>query len=121
MLVAGFGGGGGLGGEVSLGQLAVEEVEDEAVETVSELGVVAEAFVAHEGVGAVDLAPAEAGVKFVEAGEDLHAAFKGDVGVLTAPDHEEFALDVFGALEGVVVHAFAEAALMDVGGVEAGW
>ena len=53
-------------------------------------------------------------------GEDLHAAFGGDVGVLPAPDHEEFALNVFGSVEGVVVHAFAEAALVDVGGVEAG-
>jgi hypothetical protein len=117
--VAGFGGAGGLGGEVSFGQLAVEEVEDEAVEAVGEFGIVAEAFVAHEGVGPVDLVPAEAGAEFVEAGEDLHAAFEGDVGVLSAPDHEEFAVDVFGALEGVVVHALAEAALVDVGGVEA--
>jgi hypothetical protein len=120
VLVAGFSGGGGLGGEVSFGQLAVEEVEDEAVEAVGEFGIVAEAFVAHESVGSVDLVPAEAGAKFVESGEDLHAAFEGDVGVLTAPDHEEFPLDVFGALEGVVVHALAEAAFVDVGGVEAG-
>jgi len=37
----------------------VEEIEDEAVEAVSEFGVVAEAFVAHEGVGTVDLMPSE--------------------------------------------------------------
>ena len=43
-----------------------------------------------------------------------------DVRVLTAPDHEQFAVDVVGAGEGVVVHAFAEAAFVDVGGVEAG-
>jgi hypothetical protein len=58
--------------------------------------------------------------ELVEAGEDLHAAFEGDVGVLAAPDHEELALDVGGAGEGVVVHACAEAAFVDVGGVEAG-
>ena len=36
----------------------MEEVEDEAVEAVGEFGVVADAFVAHEGVGSVDLVPA---------------------------------------------------------------
>ena len=50
----------------------------------------------------------------------LHAAFGGDVRVLSAPDHEQFAFDVLGAFERVVVHAFAEAAFVDVGGVEAG-
>ena len=98
----------------------MEEIEDQTVETVGEFGVVAKAFVAHEGVGAVDLLPGETGAKFVEAGEDGHAAFGGDVGVLSAPDHEELALDFGGALEGVVVHAFAEAVLVDVGSVEAG-
>jgi len=42
------------------------------------------------------------------------------VRVLAAPHHEEFALNVFGALEGVVGQAFAEATFVDVGGVEAG-
>ena len=98
----------------------MEEIEDEAVEAVGEFGVVADAFVAHEGVGSVDLVPGEASAEFVEAGEDGHAAFGGDVGVLAAPDHEELAFDFGGALEGVVVHAFAEAVFVDVGGVEAG-
>ena len=98
----------------------MEEIEDETVERVGEFGVVAQAFVAHEGVCSVDFVPAYFLIELVEAGEDLHAAFGGDVGVLAAPDHEEFALDVFGALEGVVGHAFAEAALVDVCGVEAG-
>ncbi len=39
--------------------------------------------------------------------------------VLAAPDHEEFAVDVGGAVEGVVA-ALAERAFVDVGGVEAG-
>jgi hypothetical protein len=97
----------------------VEEVEDEAVEGVGEFGVVAEALVAHEGVGSVDLVPAELLFEFVEAGEDGHAAFEWDVRVLASPDHEEFALDLFCAFEGVV-SAFAEGAFVNVGGVEAG-
>ena len=72
--MARFGAGQG-GGEVAFAELAVKEVEDEAVEGVGKFGVVADAFVAHEGVGSVDLVPAHAGSEFVEAGEDLHAAF----------------------------------------------
>jgi hypothetical protein len=97
----------------------MEEIEDQAVEGVGEFGVIADAFVAHEGVGSVDLVPAELLFEFVEAGEDGHAAFEGDMRVLAAPDHEEFAFDVFRAFEGVV-SAFAEGAFVDVGGVEAG-
>ena len=57
-LVAGFGRAGRLRREVAFAQFAVEEIEDQAVQTVGEFGVVAQAFVAHEGVGAVDLVPA---------------------------------------------------------------
>jgi len=97
----------------------MEEVEDEAVEGVGEFRVVADSFVAHEGVGSVDLVPTELLFEFVKAGEDGRAAFEGDVRVLASPDHEEFALDVGGPSEGVVA-AFAEGAFVNVGGVEAG-
>jgi hypothetical protein len=40
--------------------------------------------------------------------------------ILTAPDHQHFALNFADAIEGVVFHALAEASLVDVGGVEAG-
>ena len=96
----------------------MEEIEDESVETVGEFGVVADAFVAHEGMGSVDLVPAELLFEFIEAGEDGHAAFERNVGVLAAPDHEKFALNVFCALERIV-STFAEGAFVDVGGVEA--
>lgn len=97
----------------------MEEVKDEAVEAVGEFGVVAYALVAHEGVGSVDLVPAELLLEFVKPGEDGHAAFEGDVRVLASPDHQELTLDVFGAFERVV-SAFAEGAFVDVGGVKAG-
>ena len=98
-LVPGLGRGGGLSNDVTFAEFAVEEIEDEAVEAVGEFWVVANAFVTHEGVSAVDLVPGEAGAKFVETGEDGHAAFGGDVGVLTAPNHEELAFDFSGTLE----------------------
>jgi hypothetical protein len=96
----------------------VEEVEGEAVERVGEFGVVAWAFVAREGVGAIDFVPTDAQAELVEAREDFHAAFGGDVRVLAAPDHEELAADLGGASERVVGHAEAESALVDVSGVE---
>ena len=45
-------------------------------------------------------------------------AFERDVGILAAPDHEEFALDVGGAVKGVVTHALAETGFVDVSRVE---
>ena len=106
--MAGLAGACGLDGEVTLAEAAMEEVEGEAVEIEGELGIVAWAFVAEEGMGSVDLVPGVLDVDLVEAGMDLHAAFEGDVGILAAPGHEELSLDVFGALERVVVHTFAE-------------
>ena len=86
-----------------------------------EFWVIAGAFVAQKGVGAVDLVPAVAevgfGARFVEAGEDLAAGFEGDVRVLAAPDYEEFGADFGGAGEGVVMVAAAERGLGVVGGV----
>ena len=46
------------GGQVALTQLAVEEIEDQTVEAVRQLGVVAWAFIAHKGMGSIDLVPA---------------------------------------------------------------
>ena len=46
-----------------------------------ELGVVAVAFVAHEGVGAIELVPREMGAGGDEGGLDFLAAFEGDVRV----------------------------------------
>jgi hypothetical protein len=77
-----------LRGLVAFAQFAVEEVEDEAVERVGKFGVVADAFVAHESMCPIDLVPAELLFKFVETGEDGHAAIEGDVRILAAPDHE---------------------------------
>jgi hypothetical protein len=106
--------------EVAFAQLAVEEIEDQAVQTVSKFRVVAQAFVAHEGVCAVDVVPGETCTQLVETGEDLHTSFRGDVWILTAPNHEQLAFNFRGALKGVVMHAFAEAAFVDIGGVETG-
>jgi len=46
--------GGGSDRQDALVEFAMEESEHDAVEAVGQLGIVAQAFVAHEGVGAVD-------------------------------------------------------------------
>lgn len=117
-LVFCLGGAGRHGAEVAGAEFAAEEVEREAVATQGELRVVAQALVAQEGVGAVEFVPGEMGAGGVQRGLDFEAAFKRNVWILAAPDHEEFALDLAEAVEAVVVHALREAALMDVGGVE---
>lgn len=55
----------GRGGPVALGEFAVEECKRDAVEIVGQFGIVTWAFVAHEGVGAVDLVPIETQAKLV--------------------------------------------------------
>jgi len=70
-------------------------------------------------VGSVDLDPAHARSYFIQLRLNHGPALEGDVRVLTAPDHEELALDVGGAGEGVVLHAGSEGGFVEVGGVEA--
>ena len=41
------------------------------------------------------------------------------MGILAAPDHAEFGVGVLDADEGVIAHAFAEAAFVNVGCIEA--
>ncbi len=118
-LVAGLAWAGCIDPEIALAKAAVKEVKDEPVELEGELRVVACAFIAHKGMSAVDLVPAELCADLIEAAEHLHARFGGDVRILAAPHHQELAADVFGAIERIIVHAFAEATFVDVGGVEA--
>jgi hypothetical protein len=75
-----------------------------------QLWVVAVTFIAHESVGAVDLDPLVVGSNFVEASEDLPSSFDRDVGVLSTPDVEQFALDVRSACQRVILLASTEGA-----------
>src|SRR5271168_628112 len=89
------------GGTASMGDLAPEDL---AIETnhfgeglIGGFGVEAGAFVAGEGVlgGVEERVEARAGL--LEAAVDGFAAGVGDVGIVGAEDHEEFALDLAGA------------------------
>lgn len=104
---------------VSLREFTAEELDGHAEREVGEFGVVAVTFVAEEGVGGVEFVPREIRAGGGERGVNLGAAFGGNVRVLTTPDHEELAFDFRNTVEGVVVHALTECALVDVGGVEA--
>src|SRR3984885_12167686 len=109
--------------QIALAETAVEKIEGDAIELEGEFGVVARAFIPHEGVGSVDLVPAVAetllDAQLVEAREDPAAVVERDVRVLAAPDHEEVAPDVGGASERIVAFALAQRAPRDVSGVEA--
>ena len=74
---------------IAFGEFAAEEIYGEAVALQRELGIIAGAFVAEEGVGAVELVPREIRAGGGEGGVDFGAAFSGDVRVLAAPDHEQ--------------------------------
>ena len=86
---------------------------------VREFRVVAVAFIAEEGVCAVEFVPREVRARGSECGVNFGAAFAGHVRVLASPDHEEFAGDLRNAVERIIGHAFPEGALVDVGRVEA--
>ena len=80
----------------------------------------AETLVAEEGVGAVEFVPREVRAGGSQSGLDTEAALERHMGVLAAPDQEEFAGDFGDPVEAVVGEAGAEAALMDIGRVETG-
>src|SRR6185295_1489586 len=94
------------------------EVDHQTLAGEGQLGIVAGPLVPHEGVGAVPFVPREVNARFAQAALDESASLGGDVGVLPSPDHQHLALDLAGAGQAVVASA-AQAALVDVGGVEA--
>jgi hypothetical protein len=118
--MAGFSCACGAGGEVAFAEFALEELEDQRVAEIGEGGVVAGAFIAHEGVLAVEFVPGVMQIRVSHGVVNNPPAFAGDVGVLAAEDHQHLAFDFGDAVEGIVFHAFAEGSLVDVGGVEAG-
>src|SRR5262245_2246126 len=77
------------------------------------------AFVPHEGVLAVELVPGVVDARSGQRGADGVAAFLGNVRILPAPDHGDLALDLRDAVQGIVPLALAQAALVDVSGIEA--
>src|SRR5258708_1752067 len=97
----------------------MEKLENQAVALVSECRVVAGAFIAHESMRAIDLVPGKTRTNFLETRFDQIAAFERDVGILASPDVQQFSLDFAGAFERVDLHSRAEAALVNVSGIEA--
>lgn len=77
----------------------MEHASNKGVEQASKLRVVARTFVAHKGVRAIYLKPGKPRAGLVEAVEHSDAAFSGNVWVLAAPDHQQFAANVAGASE----------------------
>src|SRR5215469_1663219 len=96
-------------------QFAVKDREHHVLELMFQFWVVAVTFIAHKSVGAVDLDPLVAGSNFVEASEDLPSSFERDVRVLSAPNVEQFTLDLRSAGQRVILLASTEGARVNVG------
>lgn len=110
--------GAGLSRDVALAQLAVEEFEGQTLAFERQFRVVAVSFVAEEGVLPVELVPGEVHARVGQGFVDLAPAFPRHVGVLPAPDHQEFTPNVLRAGKGVVA-GLAQGTFVKVGGVEA--
>src|SRR5438046_9660312 len=80
--------------------------------------VVAVTFIAHKTLAPVDLDPLVVGSYFVEASEDPSSSFERDMGVLSAPDVEQFTLDLRSVGQRVILLASTEGARVNISRVE---
>ena len=80
--------------------------------------IVTWAFIAQERVGPVHFVPSEVQAGLVEASPNSGTALQGNMGILPAPEEQEFARYLGGARQGVIALALAKGARVDVGGIE---
>ena len=105
-------------GLVSGAEFAVKKSEREGIALQAEFGIITGALIAHEGMGTVEFVPSEVGPGGVQGGVDFLPTFEGNMGILSAPEHEQFASDFWNVFKGVVVHPMAEAAFVNIGRVK---
>src|SRR5258708_4714132 len=89
---------------IALTEFSSKERESEGVALEGEFRIVARAFVAEEGVGAVEFVPGKVCAGGVESCLDFSAAFERDVRILPAPNHQKLALNFRNPIERVVIH-----------------
>lgn len=99
---------------------AAKKIHGKSEGVAGEFGIVAQALVAEEGVGGVELIPGEVNAGGGECLIDQGAAFGRHVRVLAAKDEHQLAAQLGGAGEGVVIEAGAEAVFVQIGGIKAG-
>ena len=115
----------GRGKQPSLAKFAMKEFHGNAKRLLREDWVVARPFVAQKGVGGVKFEPLIVRPSFLEDLMNLDPSFERDMGVLSSPNHQQFAADrpVPGTLEGIVRHAKAQPSgvgfeLVDIRGIK---
>ena len=83
--------------------IAVEQVQRHCIDHPCGGGIVSSAFVPHEGMGGVEFVPGEVCSSVGQRLVNRCPAFAGNVWVLPAKHHQEFALDLRDSIERVVV------------------
>ena len=106
--------------QVSFTKLAAEQIKRHTVDRASGGRIVSSAFVPHECMGTVEFVPAEICSSVGQCIVNRGAAFAGNVRILSAKHNQEFALDLRDSIERVIVQAFAQTSLVDVGRIAAG-
>src|ERR1700739_987427 len=98
----------------------MEEIKDNTIKLQRKLRIVSWPFIAHESVRAIHLVPAVLRADLVEPCVNRHAALKRNMRILSSPNHQQLTVNIFRALEGVVIFAVAQTVSVDIGGIEAG-
>src|ERR1700730_3168688 len=106
--------------EVAFAKLTPEQIQRHSIDRPCGSRIVSSAFVPHECVGAVEFVPAEICSSVGQCIVNRCPAFTGNMRVLPAKHDQEFAPDLRDSIERVVVQAFTQTALVDVGRVTAG-
>src|SRR5439155_21466413 len=88
-----------LSAEVASAQPAMKQLQNQVPANPNQRGIVARTFIAHEGVGGVELVPGEARTHFFQARLNKVAALERNVRVLPSPNMKQLAFDVAGADE----------------------
>src|SRR3982074_2664809 len=106
--------------EVAFAKLAPEQIQRHSVDGPCGGRIVSSAFVSHECVGAGEFLPAEICSSVGQCIVNRCPTFPGNVRVLPTKHDQEFAPDLRDSIERVIVQAFAQTPLVDVGRVTAG-
>jgi hypothetical protein len=101
-------------------QRTPEKRERQLIAQLRDLGIVSRPFVSHERVLPIELVPGESETELGEPGINDRPSIARNVRILASPYHEKLALYLSGTEQRVIVHAGAQTAFMQIGGIKTG-